>query len=61
MPNGGALAMWCYIFLASIVMVNLLVAMFSDTYTKIKANSEIEYRRQTNSSSPRPDGSPARW
>ena len=46
MPNGGPLAMWLYIFLSSIVMVNLLVAMFAETYTRVKDNSEIEYRFQ---------------
>ena len=35
--------MWLYILIASIVLVNLLVAMFADTYTRIKESSELEY------------------
>ena len=31
MPNGGTTVLWVYAFIATIVMVNLLVAMFSDT------------------------------
>jgi hypothetical protein len=35
--------MWIYTLIATVVLVNLLVAMFSDTYSRIKENSETEY------------------
>ena len=35
--------MWLYILISSVVLVNLLVAMFSDTYARIKESSELEY------------------
>jgi hypothetical protein len=39
----GAPLMWIYTLIATVVLVNLLVAMFSDTYSRIKENSETEY------------------
>ena len=34
--------MWWWIFFSTIILVNLLVAMFADTYAKVKENSEVE-------------------
>jgi hypothetical protein len=38
----GAL-IWLYVLFASIVLVNLLIAMFADTYARVKEHSEREY------------------
>ena len=38
--------MWAYVLVANVVLVNLLIAMFSDTYSRIKKNAEIEYHYQ---------------
>ena len=38
--------MWIYVLLSSVVLVNLLVAMFSDTYTKVVEQAEKEFRYQ---------------
>jgi len=35
--------MWCYLLLSSVALVNLLVAMFADTYNKISEEAENEY------------------
>jgi len=40
----GQPVLFIYVLVSTIILVNLLVAMFSDTYVKIKANSELEYR-----------------
>ena len=42
----GQPVLFLYTVVASIVLVNLLVAMFSDTYNKVYSNSEIEYKFQ---------------
>ena len=42
----GPPVLFVYLTTASIVLVNLLVAMFADTYATIKANSELEFRFQ---------------
>lgn len=46
----GAPLLWTCILLLNVVLVNLLVAMFTDTYSRIKSNSELEstYRRCVN-------------
>ncbi len=46
----GDVWMWLYVFISAIVLVNLLIAMMADTYSRVKKNSEIEalaarYRR----------------
>jgi hypothetical protein len=38
--------MYAYVMLANVVLVNLLIAMFSDTYSRIKKNAEVEYHYQ---------------
>lgn len=38
--------MWLYVLLANVVLVNLLIAMFADTYSRIKKNAEVEYHYQ---------------
>merc|ERR1712087_143084 len=38
--------MWVYVGISSVILVNLLVAMFSDTYSRIKANAELEFKYQ---------------
>ena len=38
--------MWVYVLLANVVLVNMLIAMFADTYTRIKRNAEVEYQYQ---------------
>ena len=42
----GQPVLFLYTVVASIVLVNLLVAMFADTYNKVFQNSEIEYKFQ---------------
>ena len=38
--------MLAYVLLANVVLVNLLIAMFADTYSRIKKNAELEYHYQ---------------
>ena len=38
----GDLWMWMYIFLTTVVLVNLLVAMMADTYSRVRENSQTE-------------------
>ena len=38
-----ALVLWTYILIGSVSLVNLLVAMFADTFARVKENSEREY------------------
>lgn len=40
----SAPVMWTYSFLCTIGMVNLLVAMFADTFNSVKTDSEIEFQ-----------------
>ena len=35
--------MWFYCLIGSVVLVNLLVAMFADTFTRVKQEAEMEY------------------
>ena len=42
----GLPLMWVYVLIANVVLVNMLIAMFAETYTRIKKNAEIEYRYQ---------------
>ena len=51
--------MWMlfYIFVTTVVLVNLLVAMMADTYSRVRENSQIEalaarYRRSLSPSMP---------
>ena len=44
--SNASLILWPYVFASSVVLVNLLVAMFADTYARIKARSEIEFKFQ---------------
>jgi len=39
----AATLMWVYCLIGSVVLVNLLVAQFADTFSRIKAESEMEY------------------
>ena len=38
-----AVVSWSYNFIGSVVLVNLLVAMFADTFSRVKESSEEEY------------------
>ena len=38
--------LWLYALISGVVLVNLLVAMFADTYTRVLSASEMEYRYQ---------------
>ena len=38
--------LWMYTLVSSIVLTNLLVAMFADTYARVLASSEVEHRYQ---------------
>ena len=38
--------LWVYTLISSIVLTNLLVAMFADTYARVLASSEVEHRYQ---------------
>ena len=38
--------MLAFVLLANVVLVNLLIAMFADTYSRIKSNAETEYHYQ---------------
>ena len=42
----GMPLMWVYVLIANVVLVNMLVAMFAETYQRIKQNAETEYRFQ---------------
>ena len=39
----ASVLIWVYCLVGNIVLVNMLIAMFADTYTKIASQSEIEY------------------
>ena len=39
----GLPLMWVYALIANVLLVNMLVAMFVETYSRIKNNAEIEY------------------
>ena len=41
-----ALVLWIYVMVASVSLVNLLVAMFSDSDSRIKPISEVEFKCQ---------------
>lgn len=45
-PTGVSMLMWLYVLISSVILVNLLVAMFSDTYTKVIEKAEEEFRYQ---------------
>lgn len=38
--------MYAFLMLANVVLVNLLIAMFADTYSRIKKNAVVEYHYQ---------------
>ena len=42
----SAALLWLYTFLSSIVLVNLLVAMFAETYNRVLSEAEQEHRYQ---------------
>ena len=42
----GLPLMWVYVLIANVVLVNMLIAMFAETYARIKRNAFIEYRYQ---------------
>lgn len=39
----AAFCLWVYAIISSLILVNLLIAMFSDTYSEFSAKSESEY------------------
>ena len=39
----GAIFLWSYLFISSVIMVNLLIAMFSDTFNRVKDSANEEY------------------
>ena len=39
----ASILIWAYCLVGNIVLVNMLVAMFADSYTKVASQSEIEY------------------
>jgi len=43
MDSLSAVFVWVYVLLSSVVLVNLLVAMFSDTFSRVKEGAEEEY------------------
>uniref|UniRef100_A0A7S3B8D3 Ion transport domain-containing protein n=1 Tax=Haptolina ericina TaxID=156174 RepID=A0A7S3B8D3_9EUKA len=49
-PSLGPGLLWLYVLVSNVLLVNLLIAMMSDTYTNIKENADIEwkYTRMTN-------------
>jgi len=38
--------MYAYVMIANVVLVNLLIAMFADTYARIKSMADVEYHYQ---------------
>ena len=48
----GLPLMWVYVLIANVVLVNMLIAMFAETYARIKRNAFIEYRYQVGHSLP---------
>ena len=56
----GDMWMLFYIFVTTVVLVNLLVAMMADTYSRVRENSQIEalaarYRRSLSPGMPTMD------
>ena len=39
--------LWVYVLVSNVVLVNLLVAMFADTYSKVKENADTEFHYQS--------------
>jgi len=39
----STLVLFSYVFLSNVTLVNVLIAMFSDTYARVVSNSEVEY------------------
>merc|ERR550514_453838 len=40
----GEAVLWMYVLVSSVLLVNLLIAMMSDTYSKIKDNADVEWK-----------------
>ena len=40
--------LWTFGFMGGIVLVNLLIALFTDTISRVKASSEVEIRGGSN-------------
>ena len=40
----GQVTLWIYVLVSNVLLVNLLIAMMSDTYQEIKENADIEWK-----------------
>ena len=40
----GQITLWIYVLVSNVLLVNLLIAMMSDTYQEIKENADIEWK-----------------
>ena len=41
---GGTSVLWCYIFVVNILLVNLLIAMMTETYERVQRQADNEWR-----------------
>ena len=41
--NWAAIASWIYLFVADILLLNILIAMLSETYARVRENADIEW------------------
>jgi hypothetical protein len=44
--------MWVYVLIANVVLVNMLIAMFAETYARIRRNAFVEYHYQVRRAAP---------
>ena len=42
--NWGSVVIWAYNFFSQVLLVNLLIAMMSETYSRIKRNADDEWK-----------------
>ena len=57
-----SILLWTFGFMGGVVLVNLLIALFTDTISRVKASSEVEIRGGSNRTPTtlRPSPSPTR-
>ena len=40
----GMVMMWVYVLISNVLLVNLLIAMMAETYSKVKDNADVEWK-----------------
>jgi len=43
-PRYGSAMLWVYVLVSNVLLVNLLIAMMSDSYAEIKDNADVEWK-----------------